>query len=150
MWRNLPGQNELSPPVSYLTDTIWFNPIPLYKNRDFLHQKYVIEGRSIAQIAAEIFSSKCAIRDHLLEFGFKLRKVGGQVGSSRKRNAKKPIQSGPTMKRVIRAVTELHGQGMSLRQIATFLTHTGMPTRGRGKSWHPEMVSRVLKSSEMV
>jgi integrase len=80
----------------------------------------------------------------LLEFGFKLKTVGGQVGRSRKKKAPKSIQPNIAFRRVIQTVTELNNQGMSLRQIAKFLTQTGVPTRGRGKSWHPEMVNRIL------
>ena len=49
--------------------------------------------------------------------------------------------------RVIKAVDELRSQGLSLRQIAKFLDQIGVPTKCRGKKWHPEMVKRLLAIS---
>lgn len=60
-------------------DTIDFNFEQLWKDKDFLHQKYVLEGHSIAQIAAEILSSREAVRMGLIEFGIK-RKTRGEPG----------------------------------------------------------------------
>jgi len=34
--------------------------------------------------------------------------------------------------------------GMTLRQIARFLSEIGVPTKNRGKKWHPEMVNRII------
>ena len=35
--------------------------------------------------------------------------------------------------------------GMSLRQIADFLSAIGVPTKKRGKKWHPQMIKRILE-----
>lgn len=45
--------------------------------------------------------------------------------------------------RVIKAVTQMKGQGLGLRQIARLLTQMGVPTKCRGKGWHPEMVNSM-------
>ena len=45
---------------------------------------------------------------------------------------------------MIRAVIEMKQTGMSLRQIAGFLSEIGVPTKNRGKAWHPQMVTRIL------
>jgi len=50
--------------------------------------------------------------------------------------------------RVIQAVLDMRSQGLSLRQIARFLSQSGVPTKCRGKSWHPQMVNRILDGSE--
>lgn len=47
-------------------------------------------------------------------------------------------------KRIINAIQELRGKGLTLRQIARFLTQAGVPTKCRGKRWHPQMVKRVI------
>ncbi len=47
--------------------------------------------------------------------------------------------------RVIKAVIEMNETGMSLRRIAKFLSEVGVPTKNRGKAWHPQMVQRLLK-----
>ena len=49
--------------------------------------------------------------------------------------------------RVIKAVTDMHQQGLSFRRIAKFLDQIGVPTKCRGKAWHPEMVKRILAAN---
>jgi hypothetical protein len=66
---------ELFPPVEEITDIIGFSPVPLYKDKSFLHQKYVVEGLSLAQISSQIFSSKEAVRQNLIRFGSPLREA---------------------------------------------------------------------------
>jgi hypothetical protein len=46
---------------------------------------------------------------------------------------------------VIEAIQNMRQNGISLRQIAKFLTNIGVPTKKRGVSWHPEMVKRILE-----
>jgi hypothetical protein len=47
-------------------------------------------------------------------------------------------------KRIVEAIRDMKNQGLSLRQISGFLTKMKVPTKRRGKSWHPEMVKRIL------
>jgi hypothetical protein len=50
-----------------------------------------------------------------------------------------------TERKVIEAVMEMRNQGLSLRQIARFLTKIGVPTKLRGVAWHPQMVKRLVE-----
>lgn len=47
--------------------------------------------------------------------------------------------------RVVKAMVDMHNQGMSLRQIGAFLTQVGVPTKKMGMGWHPETVRRILE-----
>jgi hypothetical protein len=121
-----------------------------WKDKDFLHQKYVIEQRSIAQIAAETLSSREAIRSALIDFGIKRRPIGkpglrpSQVPYGyRKSDGLMVPHLGE--QRVLAAVKKMVQDGMSYRQICEFLTSVGVPTKNRGQRWHPEMVSRLIK-----
>ncbi|MGB0455000.1 MAG: hypothetical protein ACPGJV_14920 [Bacteriovoracaceae bacterium] len=60
---------------------IQFGPNLDYKNRDFLYQKYVIEGLTCQEIADLIFSSRTTVLEYLKEFEIPVR---GQ-GSNQKR-----------------------------------------------------------------
>lgn len=51
-----------------------------------------------------------------------------------------------TEQRVIKAILELKAQGMGFRQIARTMTQLKIPTKCRGKAWHPQMVARILTS----
>ena len=130
-------------------DTIDFNFEMLWKDKDFLLQKYVLEGRSIAQIAAEILSSREAGRMGLIVFGIKRRKRGepglnpAQVHYGyRKVEGKLIAHLGE--QRVIGSIRKMSESGLSYRTICEFLTSIKVPTKNKGRSWQPEMVRRVL------
>ena len=152
-WRTL---DNLSCGVSsdfYAPDIIELIYIPPYKDKFFLHQKYVKEGLSIKQISELIFSSKDAVRNGLLRFGIPIREAHQPHGRPSRPKFGKQIRKGVETahlaeQRVVRAVLNMRAQGLSLRQIARFLTEIGVPTKCRGKSWHPEMVRRVIEFFE--
>ena len=121
------------------------------KTKEFLTQKYIIEGLSIYQISNEISSSRSFVWEALKRFGIPIRtKSEGQ-----KRGRKSQPRYGMRIlngietallgeQRVIVAAKEMHAQGLSLRKIAQILTKMGAPTKCQGRSWHPEMVKRIL------
>lgn len=49
-----------------------------------------------------------------------------------------------TEQRVIDAIRQMKDEGLSLRAIARCLDGMKVPTKNRGKKWHPEMVKRIL------
>ncbi|MFZ4405398.1 MAG: hypothetical protein ACOYOK_14965, partial [Pseudobdellovibrionaceae bacterium] len=63
-------------PKPHLIETIDFIYIQPWRSRTFLEEKYLKNGRSIAQIAQETLSSRAAIRDALIKFGIPLKKQG--------------------------------------------------------------------------
>lgn len=138
-------------PPSQVTDSIKFVHTPLYKNASFLHQKYVIEKRSIAQIAEEIFSSKDAVRGGLRRAGIPIREPRNHHGNPSQPRFGQKVRKGQAVpfqveQKVIRTVRQLRDQGLTLRAIAKILDEMKVPTKCQGRSWHPEMVSRVLFS----
>jgi hypothetical protein len=150
-WRAIGNSCEPFSSTEYPLDIIGFDAKPLYKDKCFLHEKYVLEGLSIAQISSQIFSSKEAVRENLIRFGISLREAHLPHGNpaqpkfgEKKRQGK--LVTHLAEKRVIEAVIDMRKQHMSLRQIAKFLTKIGVPTKRRGVSWHPEMVKRLLSS----
>ena len=123
--------------------------VPLYKNKAFLTQKYVTEGCSVAQIAEEICSSKDAVRNGLIGFGIPIREPRQHHGHPSQPRYGQLMNHGRavphlTEQRTVQAISEMHQQGLSLRQIARILTQMKIPTKCRGRSWHPQMVKRVL------
>ncbi|MCB0404731.1 MAG: recombinase family protein [Bdellovibrionales bacterium] len=125
--------------------------LPLYKSRSFVHQKYVVEGLSLAQIAAEIFSSKEAVRNALKRFGIPPRVPhrphNGRVSEPRYGVKISNGRASPHLaeQQMFQTISELRRQGLTLRKIAEILTSVGVPTKKRGKSWHPQMVKRCLR-----
>lgn len=104
---------------------------------------------SLAQIAGQVFSSKEAIRKQLERFGIPLREPHKPHGRPAQMRYGKQIRQGKVFphygeERVIEAIKEMRKQNMSLRQIASVLSKTKVPTKGCGKRWHPQMVKRIL------
>ncbi|MBT4792995.1 MAG: hypothetical protein HON90_15570 [Halobacteriovoraceae bacterium] len=144
---NLKSQLEF-PPLQLIVKKEFF-PKPRYKDKDFLHRKYVLEGRSVRQIADEIFSSREAVRVNLMKHGVKLREPNQHHGRPAQikyghKAFKNEVVEHFKEQRVVRAVNEMKEQGMSLRAIARSLQELKIPTKCRGKSWHPEMVKRII------
>ncbi len=123
---------------------------PLFKNKNFLTQKYLVEGLSAKQIARIIFSSKMAVLDALARFGIPIRESHyhhGQPSQPRygKKFRKDKLVEHQVEQRVIGVVKDLHQKGLSLREIARILSEMKIATKCRGKAWHPEMVRRILE-----
>ncbi len=145
--------SSLNSPDIQPCDTIDFIFECLWKDKDFLQQKYVIEGLSIAQIAAQILSSREAVRMGLIEHRIK-RKRRGAVGSKVAqvpygyRRSKGALVPHLGEQRVIQSVKKMSSDGLSYRKICDFLTNVGVPTKNKARGWQPEMIRRVLMRKE--
>lgn len=122
---------------------------PLFKNKSFLTQKYLVEGLSARQIAKEIFSSKMAVIAALHRFGIPVRKPHHHNGNPSQlrfgqKFKKRKLVEHRKEQRIIELVRNLHAQGLSLRQIARILNDAKVATENRGRRWHQEMVRRIL------
>ena len=125
---------------------------PLFRNKIFLTQKYLIEGLSARQIAREIFSSKMAVLDALADFNIPIREPHKHHGNPSQprygqKFKKRKLVEHKIEQRVIQIVKDLHEKGLSLRQIARVLSKMEIATKNRGKRWHPEMIRRILLNS---
>jgi hypothetical protein len=132
-----------------IVDTIRFYEPPAWKNQSFLHQKYVLEGLSLRQIASEVMSSKYAVRKEILEANIKLRGKSHHNGNPSQvkfgqRVVKKKLIDLKVEQRVIDSVRKMKEEGLGLRAIARCLNEMKIPTKNRGKAWHPEMVKRLI------
>lgn len=138
------------PPLEVI-DTAGYYYQPLYKDKSFLHQKYVVEGLSIAQIATQIVSAKETVRGRLKRFGITLRDPHRCHGRSpqprfgKKQSGDHQIDNVREL-RAVEAIKEMKSSGMSLRQMCKVLSLTGVPTKCLGQRWHPEMVRRILET----
>lgn len=112
-----------------------------------------MEGLSARQIASEIFSSKSAVTAALARYQIPPREPHKPHGHPSQPKYGAKVRKGKVIehtaeKRVVETVKMLKAEGMSLRRIAAILDHMKIPTKCRGKGWHPEMVKRVLAPSQ--
>lgn len=148
----LPGRRNVSSLASETLqpfETVIFDHSPLWRDKQFLTQKYVVEGRSITQIAAENFSSRAAVWAALVEFGIK-RKGQGKPGLRPSQLPYGYRRSDGLMvphlgeQRIISLVKKLTLEGMSYRRVCEFLSSAGVPTKRHGQRWQPEMIRRMI------
>jgi hypothetical protein len=59
--------------ISLISSTLEDSP---YKCKSFLHQKYVVEGLTCGEIAAQIFSARTTVLKYLKLHGIPVREVG--------------------------------------------------------------------------
>jgi hypothetical protein len=141
--------------TAYLIDIIDFAYLKLWKDKDFLHQKYVIESLSIAQVSRQILSSRAAVKDDLIEFGIARRQQGkpgkrpAQVAYGY-RMVKGELLQHEGEQTVISVIQKMACKGTSLREICEYLLMMGVPTKRRGVRWHPEMVRRILSRTKKI
>ncbi len=138
--------------LSEIRDIIGLPGLFEAKTKEFLTRKYITEGLSIKQIADEISSSRSFVWDALKRFEIPIRSKSAGQAKGRKSQPRYGVRMLNGIEtphlgelRVIVAAKEMHDQGLSLRKIAQILTKMGAPTKCQGRSWHPEMVSRILK-----
>ncbi len=118
-------------------------------NKAVLHQKYIVERRSMRQIASEFTSSKTAIRDALIAFEIPLRERGENPYRLHNLPFGKKVQNRKVInhereQEVICSILKMHGDRLSNTAIARALTAMKIPTKQRGCKWHPEMVRQIL------
>ena len=126
-----------------------FPSIKSFRNKDLLHQKYVVEGLSIAQIAAETFSSKKTVSKYLYASGMPLRGEK-QIGQNNLRfgvlNSSLSLDQSLRELKTTEIILNYRASGFSIRKIAELLNAQNVPARKIGSRWYPKTVFTVLKN----
>jgi|GEM_PF-1188256 len=148
------GSNSklLCPPLK-IVDSISFRRPEIWKDKNVLHHHYVVLGLSTKQIADKFLSSKETIRKYLRVYGIPLREKSQHHGNPSQSKFGQKKRRGELLEhkheqRVIESIKQMKEEGLSLRAIARCLNEMKVPTKCRGKKWHPEMVRRVLGSDK--
>lgn len=108
-----------------------------------------MESLSIRQIAEQVISSKEAVRAEILRQGIPLREKSQHHGRPAQlkfgqRVIKDNLIEHKTEQRAVESIRQMKAEGLSLRAISRCLDQMKVPTKMRGKKWHPEMVKRIL------
>lgn len=136
-----------------LDETIDFSLHPLYLNATLLHQKYVVEGLTIKQIAAQFFCSTWAVQKHLKKFCIRDSERGKQRNRKRTltRYGKKwkngELVQNNAEQSTIKKISALRNTGKSYEEVASILNALGIKTgTGEGK-WHAMSVKRIVRAA---
>jgi transposase len=131
-------------------DNFEFNVIRPYKDKIFLHQKYVTEGLTPKEIAKRYFFSRQSVYKYLKLHKIRFRDedliARGHIRFGQKKKNGAVVPSKREIK-VLEMMRELRGKGFSYEKIATSLNAMKIKTkRGRGK-WYAHTVYKILKRS---
>ena len=125
------------------------NTIPLFKNKEFLPQKYVVKKLTCEEIAKEIVSARTTVLKHLKLYNIPVREVGSNQTRKRglaygsicvKKNEldhKREIEN-------ISKMRELRDKGFSYHKIAAIFNSMKIPTKTRKGQWHSKTIYQIL------
>jgi hypothetical protein len=138
----------LCPPLK-IVDTVRFREPEVWKSKSVLLHNYVDLGLSTKQIADKYLSSSETIRKYLKLNEIPLRGKSMHHGNPSQVKFGQKIRNGELQdhkqeRRVVESIRQMKEEGLSLRAIARCLDEMKVPTKQRGKKWHPEMVRRIL------
>jgi hypothetical protein len=122
---------------------------PPFKNKFFLHQKYVVEGFSCGEIAAKIFSARTTILKYLKLHGIPVRENG--TNQKRKRGLAygtkvqgRQVENHQRERENVNKMRELRDKGYSYWKIAEVFNTLKIPTKTRKGKWHAKTVHQIL------
>lgn len=127
----------------------------MYKNKSFLHQKYVVEGLSCQEIADNIFSARTTILKYLKEFGIEVRDTGSNQRRKRGLAFGSKVQSRTIVEHkkeleTLAKIRELRERGLSYWKIADVLNTMKVPTKTRRGRWHAKTVHQLINQSGLL
>ncbi len=120
-----------------------------FKNKIFLQQKYVVEGLSCGEIAAQIFSARTTVLKYLKLHGIPVREVGSNQKRKRGLGYGEKVECRQVVDHVREQenrtkMQELRDKGYSYWKIAEVFNTLKIPTKTRRGRWHAKTVQQIL------
>ncbi len=111
--------------------------------------EYQEKGRSIHEIASEIFASRSTVSVNMRRLGISLR-AGDEIQKGQLAFGQR-IKDGHRIRHkkesdVLRRMSDLRKQGFSYHKIADILNTLAISTKTRKSKWHGTTVMNMLKS----
>ena len=148
-WGGSRIQDQTNFPPAQLAEIIHFPVSPLYQNRDFLHEKYVVNGLSADEIGLEIVSATSTVLKHLKLFGKPVRGNGKNTRPKRhvaygQKIVGRKVEVCKSEMAAIEKMKRLREQGFSYWKIADILNSMAVPTKTRKGPWQARLVQQIL------
>lgn len=120
-----------------------------FKDKSFLHQKYVVEGLSCEEIASQIFSARTTVLKYLKIHGIPVREIGSNQKRVRglaygHKIKERSLAEHKREQKAILKMRELREKGFSYWKIADVLNAMKVPTKTRKGKWHSRSVHAIL------
>ena len=147
----MPNSKQTFLPPIQLTKIIEVSEPEVYKNKIFLHQKYVVERLSVREISTLIFSSRSVVAKYL-----KLHEIPLRPNEIENKN-KSQLRYGEAWKKRLVTVNrkeaeniekmqKLRDQGFSYWKIADIFNSLGIKTKTGAGKWHARSVQKVVNT----
>jgi hypothetical protein len=128
-----------------------YQATPLYRNEQFLRDRYLKKQLSTGQIAREIRSARSSVLEGLSAYGIPMRsekkahqRNKGQLAyGERMMNGQVIVHKAE--QRILKKIIKLRDQGHSFGQIADWLNTSGIPTKNAKKNWDRPTVYKIVK-----
>ncbi len=153
IWGDVPREIQMELPPTQVHKRIQFSAPELFKDRDFLHQKYVIERHSTSEIAALVSSSRTTVMKYLKLHGIPIRESGKNLRLVRsvgfgKRITKQGVVTSNKEMALVGKMQSLRAEGLSYWKIADVFNAWGIPTKTKKGKWSSKTIHEILKRME--
>jgi hypothetical protein len=157
-WKKMAQADRVNPDDFPLPKPLMISSIsvlPPYRQESFLRQKYEVEGLSIRQISAQIFSAREVIAKHMREYGIPLRSYDESLAMNKgqiaygERQTNEGIIYHKKQNEVIALMLRLRAKKYSYWKIAKELTDRGIPTKNGNSHWKPATVMKICKRASL-
>lgn len=120
-----------------------------FKDKSFLHQKYVVEGLSCEEISSQIFSARTTVLKYLKIHGIPVREVGSNQKRVRglafgRKVKERGLAEHKREMEALKKMRDLRERGFSYWKIAEILNTMKVPTKTRREKWHARSVHAIL------
>ncbi len=128
-WGGSQIQDQINFPPAQLAEIMNLS-VPLYQKRDFLHEKYVVNGLSVEEIGLEIVYASSTVLKHLKLLGIPLRGNGKSTRPERRRAygqkiVGRQVEVCKSEMAAIEKMKKLRKQEFTYRKIADILNSMG-------------------------
>lgn len=134
-------------PPHHFTISLEFSITRSFREPIFLHQKYVLEGLTPAQIAAQTFSSKKTVVKWLQGLSIPLKPEDIPATSQTPYGFKRVhgrLVSDAKEEQNVQRLLELKKKGLTYREIAETMNSLKIHPRKSGGKWHLKTIYKIL------
>ena len=133
----------------YALDVIVLSEPPKVKDRNVLHQKFIVEGLSSTELARQFGCSRSTVKKYLRLHNIRKGTPNGKTRHNLALGEKLVKGRVTSHKAELRAkgmIVDMHTkEGLPARAIARVLDTMKVPTKRQGKKWNHSVVVDILK-----
>lgn len=126
-----------------------------FTDSDFLKQEYLINKKSVCQIARELGCTHSTLLKYMAKYNIKTSMENSQFFNKSqlaygKRFYKGRVIDNKKEVEVINKIKDLRCKKYSYWKIAEMLTDMGVPTKNYGGKWHAKTVWQIINRPELL